>query len=276
MDTQMYNEYMTWNQYYQLQEQINFYNQYNNWVEQCHSEFIPEKLCTKCNMFKSYSEFYFRKDNQKYRNECKECLAQYKKQKYLSNPEVKQYYLNYGKTWRDNNKEHIQNYQQAHRNELKEYNKQYQKQRYETDLNYRNKRKEYNRNQYHSDLNYKIRKILSGRIKNVLNGISKSNNTQQLLGCSLEFFKDFVEFSFYDNMCWDNYGSHWHIDHVRPCASFDLSDPGQQRECFNWRNLSPLRADKNMSKKDKIDNFQILMQELRVTMFLKINNVLLC
>jgi hypothetical protein len=48
-------------------------------------------------------------------------------------------------------------------------------------------------------------------------------------------------------MSWDNYGK-WHVDHIRPCASFDLSDKEQVLQCFNWRNLQPMWASENMSK----------------------------
>ena len=52
-------------------------------------------------------------------------------------------------------------------------------------------------------------------------------------------------------MTWDNW-SHdgWHIDHKRPCASFNLVDTEQQRVCFNWRNLTPVWGQENMSKND--------------------------
>jgi hypothetical protein len=52
-------------------------------------------------------------------------------------------------------------------------------------------------------------------------------------------------------MTWDNYGPVWHVDHKRPCASFDFSDPVQQRLCWHWTNLQPLFAAENLSKGDK-------------------------
>jgi hypothetical protein len=48
-------------------------------------------------------------------------------------------------------------------------------------------------------------------------------------------------------MNWQNYGQ-WHIDHIRPCASFDLKDPIEQAKCFNYTNLQPLWAKENLSK----------------------------
>jgi len=51
-------------------------------------------------------------------------------------------------------------------------------------------------------------------------------------------------------MSWDNYGE-WHVDHKRPCASFDLSKLKEQRVCFHYMNLQPLWAAENLSKGTK-------------------------
>lgn len=53
-------------------------------------------------------------------------------------------------------------------------------------------------------------------------------------------------------MSWENYGE-WHIDHIKPCSSFDLSDPKQQKECFNYTNLQPLWAIDNLKKSYKYE-----------------------
>ena len=86
----------------------------------------------------------------------------------------------------------------------------------------------------------------------------------------MDFLKDWLEFQFYDGMSFDNYGVYWHIDHVRPCSSFDFSDLLHQLLCFNWKNLTPLRADKNISKGGKRNMFGECLQELKVKVFLKL------
>ena len=50
-------------------------------------------------------------------------------------------------------------------------------------------------------------------------------------------------------MTWENHTTHgWHIDHVKPCAVFDLSKPEEQKKCFHYTNLQPLWAKENLSK----------------------------
>ena len=53
-------------------------------------------------------------------------------------------------------------------------------------------------------------------------------------------------------MSWKNYGKAWHIDHIIPCAKFDLTDPRQQLICFNYLNLRPCFAQENIQKGKKI------------------------
>ena len=81
----------------------------------------------------------------------------------------------------------------------------------------------------------------------------KHGTTIKLLGCNINELRFYLEGKFIDGMSWDNYGE-WHIDHIRPCASFDLTDPEQQKKCFHYTNLQPLWAEDNLSKGDKIIN----------------------
>jgi len=67
------------------------------------------------------------------------------------------------------------------------------------------------------------------------------------------FLKKWLTFLFTENMSWDNYGK-WHIDHVKPCNSFNLAEESEQKICFNWKNLQPLWAKDNLEKGGKIDH----------------------
>jgi len=68
-----------------------------------------------------------------------------------------------------------------------------------------------------------------------------------LVGCPVGFLRSYIEGKFQKGMTWENYGE-WHVDHIRPCASFDLNDKEQVIQCFNWRNLQPMWASENCSK----------------------------
>ena len=103
-----------------------------------------------------------------------------------------------------------------------------------------------------NDINFKLRGYLRSRIWHVLKGNQQSDRTMQLIGCSLIELIHYLESKFQDDMTWKNYGlKGWHVDHIRPCASFDLSDSEEQRKCFHYTNLQPLWAKENLQKADK-------------------------
>jgi hypothetical protein len=87
-----------------------------------------------------------------------------------------------------------------------------------------------------------------GRIWKALKGINKSAQTQELLGCSIPELRTHLENQFKPGMTWENYGPVWHVDHRRPCASFNLTDREQQKACFHYSNLQPLFAKENIQK----------------------------
>jgi hypothetical protein len=118
---------------------------------------------------------------------------------------------------------------------------------------------------------FKLERMLRCRIYMALTSQTqkKQNRTWQYINCSSQFFKNWMEFQLYDGMTLDNYGAFWHVDHVKPCSSFDLSIPEQIEECFSWKNLRPYRADKNIQKSASIQLYDILLQELKVKCFLK-------
>jgi hypothetical protein len=61
-----------------------------------------------------------------------------------------------------------------------------------------------------------------------------------------------LEKTFKPGMTRENHAAVWHVDHILPCSSFDLSDPNQQRQCFHYTNLQALFVHENLTKSDKI------------------------
>ena len=82
------------------------------------------------------------------------------------------------------------------------------------------------------------------------NGQYKQYKTFDLIGCTPQQLKEHLELRFVNGMSWDN-RSKWHIDHIKPCASFDLSKIEEQQKCFHYSNLQPLWAEDNLKKHTK-------------------------
>ena len=91
----------------------------------------------------------------------------------------------------------------------------------------------------------KIRKMVYRTLE--YTGEEKQNRTKQILGYNHIDLKKRIESQFSDGMSWDNYGN-WHIDHIKPLAAFDLTDPVQVAKAFHYKNLRPLHWRQNISK----------------------------
>lgn len=82
-------------------------------------------------------------------------------------------------------------------------------------------------------------------------GVKKDQRTFSFIGCAVSELKQHLEKQFQPGMTWENYGFYgWHVDHIKPCASFDLTNPEQQKVCFHFSNLQPLWAADNIRKGD--------------------------
>jgi len=111
-------------------------------------------------------------------------------------------------------------------------------------------------NKMRTDLNYKIKSYLRVRIYNALKHNYKSAKTMKLIGCSIEYLKLYLQNQFKEGMTWKNYGQ-WHIDHIKPCCSFNLSKKNEQYKCFNFKNLQPLWAWENYHKRIEDNKLRI-------------------
>ena len=156
--------------------------------------------------------------NKKYREKNKDRINERMRRAYRTNPNIKKS----KKKWRDNNKEID----------------------YQCRLLSCKKRQE-------RDNSFRISNILRARVVMALRrqGVRKSTRTKELIGCSIATLKTHLESQFKDGMSWENHAKKgWHIDHIKPCASFDFTDIKQQKECFHYTNLQPLWCNENWKK----------------------------
>jgi hypothetical protein len=100
-----------------------------------------------------------------------------------------------------------------------------------------------------TDPQFRLRRQLAVRLCTILRkrGLTKSERTLDLVGCSVAFLVQHLERQFWPGMSWENRHL-WHIDHIRPCASFDLTKLKERRACFHYTNLQPLWGPDNGSK----------------------------
>ena len=98
--------------------------------------------------------------------------------------------------------------------------------------------------------NTKLKHYLRTRLCDVLKGKYKSKRTMELLGCTIDELWTHLEDRFTDGMTRENHGT-WHVDHIKACTKFDLTDPVQQDQCFHYTNLQPLWALDNIRKGNK-------------------------
>lgn len=105
---------------------------------------------------------------------------------------------------------------------------------------------------YHTDAGYRLTVLMRSRTNSALKKNVKSKTLLQLLGCSIEHFKEHLERQFTPGMSWKNQGE-WHVDHIIPCSKFDLSNPEHQRACFHYTNMQPLWGKDNLKKSNHVD-----------------------
>ena len=183
--------------------------------------------CKTCKNELPESEFYWNKTKSKYENSCKSCMRQKRKQRYKKDPAKE---LSRNKKYTDKNKDKVN-----------EYKKQWARDN-------KDQRTVYAKNKYQNDPIYRLKSCLRSRLTQAVS--KKYGSTMELVGCSIDNLIQHLESQFMEGMTWDNYGE-WHVDHIRPCASFDLSCVKQQRECFHYTNLQPLWRKDNQDKGDK-------------------------
>ncbi len=149
-------------------------------------------------------------------------------------------------------------YRQAHKAELDAKNREWKLQNQNRVLEYRAqygpRRRELRKLRWASDPLYRLREGTRRTIGDELRlaGVSKTQRSFAVLGCTVEFFKAYLEQRFDLGMSWDNWGSYWEIDHRIPISSFDLSNPAQLKNAFHYSNCRPLPKIENRTKHAKL------------------------
>jgi hypothetical protein len=219
------------------------------------------KNCKKCNIDKDLNEFNkdkTKKDGLDYR--CKPCRREYESKLYQTD-KVQIYKKNYLKKYNQDNKEKQIEYR-------KKYNQDNKEKQIEYDKHYNQNNKEkiraYERNRYKTDIIYNLRCNISASIfKSFTNNKhNKISNTQDILGCTFEEFKQHLEKLFEPWMTWENKGLYngelnygWDIDHIIPgSVAITIEDVIKLN---HYTNLQPLCSKINRDiKRNRTDYYE--------------------
>lgn len=201
--------------------------------------------------YASKNSIKIKESNKKYRENHKEDIKIWKKEYYLTNKErlsskAKQNYLR--------NRQNIINRVEQYLSENRDAINEKRRNRIKTEEMKRQKRewalKEY-KLKYGKDNEYTIKAKLRARMRTALSKKYKSGSAVLELGCTIKELIKYLEGKFKDDMSWENYGK-WHIDHIKPLSSFDLTNENEFKEAVNFKNLQPLWAEDNLRKSNKI------------------------
>lgn len=207
-----------------------------------------EKRCSSCKRVKDITDFprssrticgrsarckvCINAVNREYRNANREKWSQSRKRHYRANIEkMRAQKVAYGQAHKEEKSAYDRVYRQANPDRIREHKRAWARRNVD-------------------NIEVRLKRNLRRRIHHVIKGTNKAGTTFELLGCDLETLKKHIEAQFTGEMCWENYGQFgWHIDHIRPCYEFDLTDNEQQKICFHYRNLRPLWWLENISRR---------------------------
>lgn len=231
---------------------------------------MEEKKCSKCGEVKVIEDFDFRKDTQKYRNQCKKCRRDISKQWSLKNKEhVKEYHkgrrkenAKWQREYRKNNPDKIKDINQKYYKENKEAVKQSAKEYYNNNKEKRKeKRREYYNNnkkkchevdrrgknkRYKNDEIYRLNEVYRGSVYKFMvdNGWNKDSRAKELLGCDYEYFLNYLN----DNPYGFKYGDKdLDLDHIIPKSKAKTKD--DLKELYHYTNYQLLPSVYNQTIK---------------------------
>jgi hypothetical protein len=205
---------------------------------------------------------------------CKKCSIEFE-----AKTRVTKYCVQCGKEIR---RERCREYKRKNKQKISEYNAKYKSDNKEKISEYNARYNSENREaiqkrqtEQHkvrrkTDMGYKMTICLKNRLSRFYKGEQAS--IKDLIGCPMEFLLKWFEYNFSEDMCWENHGVVWQIDHVIMCSLFDLNSYEERKKCFNWMNLRPLKSSINMSRK-KIDVFDLTKHELKIKSYNEENKI---
>jgi hypothetical protein len=148
-------------------------------------------------------------------------------------------------------KKNLENHYKKHDSRM-EWQRKYDKKRMPEKIEYS---KKYNKDRRKNDPSFKIKGVISAAIYRLLQTKKDGNVTLDILKYPISDLITHLESQFVEGMDWNNHGSEWQLDHIRPISSFNITSIECEdfKKCWALSNLQPLWTDLNQIKKAQWD-----------------------
>ena len=232
------------------------------------------KRCSKCKEWKVLGEYHIDKSKKdglrtickvcrevndlQYRRKHKEQIAQRMKKYYNSNTSTikkkrKEYYEENKKSVNENKRKRYREdieYAEQRRKCQRQHIKHLKKNEPDKYRAVQNRKNEWSKRKARKDPCYRMSRCISSGVRNSLKKakLKKNNGSFKYISCSPSFLLERLEKMRIERGLNEDY----HVDHMKPLASFDLSDPEELRRAWHFSNLQSLSPEDNLAKADKI------------------------
>jgi hypothetical protein len=235
------------------------------------SNLVMKKICNKCCIEKELNEFHkCRTLKDGFKNECKVCIKLYRENNIDKYKKIE-------KEYRENNKEKRNKNNKLYR-EIEENKNKKKEQDRERYIKNSDKYKELNRIYYYNNKDrfkknhrnyikyrkeidplFKLKCAIRTLVTNSISkgGFNKNSKTEEVLGCSFNDFKNYLESKFENWMNWSNHGlyngeyeKNWQIDHIIPISAAETEEDIIRLN--HYTNLQPLCSKVNMFDKKNL------------------------
>lgn len=236
------------------------------------------KVCPMCLIDKPISEYHkLNRGLGKVQSKCKICTSEYKKKRYWSNRDAELAKMTKSRLKPENviqrkeyYKKNKEKYQERHyklmsdeqkRKQRRERGRQYEKKNaskiaekkrlHNKKEEVKARKRELHHKRKQEDIEYILKRRLRFRLRHIIKAVGsykyKRMSSIELVGCDMQFLKQYIENKFKDGMSWGRI-SEIDIDHIIPCAIFDLTKLEEQKKCFHYTNLQPMWSGENRKK----------------------------
>lgn len=159
--------------------------------------------------------------------------------------------LEYFRRWYRKNKDRIlaasKAYYQRRKEIIQQRHRAYNKKNKENLLNYK---RGWQKQKRKIDPRWRLNENMQSAIWRCIKSNKAGERWESLVDYTLKDLMNHLEKNFTEKIDWDNYGSYWAIDHIKPKSLFTYSNPkdAEFKKCWGLENLQPLEKTINIKK----------------------------